>query len=371
MESRQIIRDIEARVFRIPLEEPMQDARHGLQTYFELVTAEVTREDGRSGIGYSYTIGTGGHATKAMIDHDLTPMLIGRDADEIDTLYDEMQSRLHYVGRGGIASFAISAIDIALWDLRGRVRGLPLWKMAGGAGKTPLTYRGGVDLNYPVEKLVESVGGYLDQGFTAIKIKVGKPDLAEDVARLRAVRERIGPSNKLMVDGNFGYDLARATAAARAFEPFDLVWFEEPMEPDDFAGYGLLAQATRVPLAMGENLHTEQEFRHAFAYSSLSYIQPDASNCGGVTGFLRVAKLAEAKNIPVCSHGMQELHVSLVPAVPNAGWLEVHAFQIDRYTRRPLVVENGRAVAPDEPGCGVAFDWERLEAADADLRKAL
>jgi len=342
----------------------MQDARHGLQTHFELVTAEITASDGLSGTGYTYTIGTGGHATKAMIDHDLAPALIGHDADDIDTLYDDMQSRLHYVGRGGIASFAISAIDIALWDLRGKAQGLPLWQMAGGCGRTPLSYRGGVDLNYPLEKLVESVGGYIDQGFEAVKIKVGKPDLAEDVERLRAVRERIGPSNKLMVDGNFGYDLARATAAARAFEPFDLVWFEEPMEPDDFAGYGDLAIATKVPLAMGENLHTLQEFKHAFEHSRLAFIQPDASNCGGVTGFLRVAKLTEARNIPVCSHGMQELHVSLVPAVRNAGWLEVHAFQIDRYTHRPLVVENGRAVAPDEPGCGVRFDWQRLEEAD-------
>jgi L-alanine-DL-glutamate epimerase-like enolase superfamily enzyme len=362
MSSRQAITGIRSRVFRIPLEEPMQDARHGLQTYFELVTAEIETADGQSGLGYTYTIGTGGHATKAMIDHDLAPMLIGHDADDIDTLYDEMQSRLHYVGRGGIASFAISAIDIALWDLRGLRQNLPLWKMAGGAGKSPLTYRGGVDLNYPIEKLVESVGGYLDQGYRAIKIKIGKPDLAEDVARLRAVRERIGPSNKLMVDGNFGYDLDRAIAAGKAFEPFDLTWFEEPMEPDDFAGYGELAKATRVPLAMGENLHTLQEFKHAFEHSSLSFIQPDASNCGGVTGFLRVAKLAEPLGIPVCSHGMQELHVSLVPAVPNAGWLEVHAFQIDRYTLRPLVVVDGRAVAPDEPGSGVRFDWAALEA---------
>lgn len=338
----------------------MQDARHGLQTYFELVTAEIETEDGLSGLGYTYTIGTGGHATKAMIDHDLAPMLIGHDAGEIDTLYDEMQSRLHYVGRGGIASFAISAIDIALWDLRGLTQKLPLWKLAGGAGKSPLTYRGGVDLNYPLEKLVESVGGYLDQGYRAIKIKVGKPDLGEDVARLRAVRERIGPTNKLMVDGNFGYDLDRAIAAGKAFEPFDLTWFEEPMEPDDFEGYGQLAKATSVPLAMGENLHTQQEFIHAFAHSSLSFIQPDASNCGGVTGFLRAAKLAEPLGIPVCSHGMQELHVSLVPAVPNAGWLEVHAFQIDRYTLRPLVVVDGRAVAPDEPGSGVRFDWDKL-----------
>lgn len=362
MSSGQTIRDIRTRVFNVPLEEPMQDARHGLQTFYELVTAEIETSDGQTGVGYTYTIGTGGHATKAMIDHDLAPMLIGHDADDIDTLYDEMQSRLHYVGRGGIASFAISAIDIALWDLRGLRQNLPLWKMAGGAGKSPLTYRGGVDLNYPLEKLVESVGGYLDQGYRAIKIKVGKPDLAEDVARLRAVRERIGPTNKLMVDGNFGYDLERAIAAGKAFEPFDLTWFEEPMEPDDFEGYGQLASATFVPLAMGENLHTLQEFKHAFAHSSLGFIQPDASNCGGVTGFLRVAKLAEELGIPVCSHGMQELHVSLVPAVPNAGWLEVHAFQIDRCTLRPLVVVDGRAVAPDDPGTGVRFDWGLLEA---------
>ncbi|MBN9060395.1 MAG: mandelate racemase/muconate lactonizing enzyme family protein, partial [Rhizobiales bacterium] len=229
MSSRQTIRDIRTRVFHVPLEEPMQDARHGLQTFYELVTAEIETSDGRTGVGYTYTIGTGGHATKAMIDHDLSPMLVGHVADDIDTLYDEMQSRLHYVGRGGIASFAISAVDIALWDLRGLRQDLPLWKMAGGAGNSPLTYRGGVDLNYPLEKLVESVAGYLAQGYRAIKIKVGKPDLAEDVARLRAIRELIGPSAKLMVDGNFGYDLERATAAAQAFEPFDLTWFEEPM----------------------------------------------------------------------------------------------------------------------------------------------
>ena len=343
MSSRQTIRDIRTRVFHVPLEEPMQDARHGLQTFYELVTAEIETSDGRTGVGYTYTIGTGGHATKAMIDHDLSPMLVGHDADDI-------------------ASFAISAVDIALWDLRGLRQDLPLWKMAGGAGNSPLTYRGGVDLNYPLEKLVESVAGYLAQGYRAIKIKVGKPDLAEDVARLRAIRELIGPSAKLMVDGNFGYDLERATAAAQAFEPFDLTWFEEPMEPDDFEGYGRLASATFVPLAQGENLHTLQEFKHAFAHSSLGFIQPDASNCGGVTGFLRAAKLAEELGIPVCSHGMQELHVSLVPAVPNAGWLEVHAFQIDRCTLRPLVVENGRAIAPDEPGTGVRFDWAMLEA---------
>lgn len=355
------ISSITSNVFKLPLEEPLQDAQHGVQTYFELVTVDIALADGMAGTGYTYTIGTGGHAIKAMIDHDIAPMLVGSAADDIDGLYDTMQMGLHYVGRGGIASFAISAIDIALWDLRGKECGMPLWKMAGGAGKRPLTYRGGVDLNFPLEKLLVHVRSYLDDGFVAIKIKVGKKDLDEDVARLHAVRHLIGPEVKLMVDGNYGYDFTRAAAAAKAFEPFDLTWFEEPLIPDDFEGYGRLAKITSIPLAMGENLHTIQEFGLAYEHSSLSFIQPDASNCGGVTGFLRAARLAEPLRIPVCSHGMQELHVSLVPALGNAGWLEIHSFQIDQYTTRPVFIENGRAVAPDDPGSGVEFDWNALE----------
>ncbi|UOM34503.1 mandelate racemase/muconate lactonizing enzyme family protein [Acuticoccus sp. I52.16.1] len=355
------IRAMTARVFRIPLDEPLQDAKHGVQVDFELITVTVVREDGLEGTGYTYTIGAGGHAIKALIDHDLAPMVAGHDADDIDGLWDMMQAGLHYVGRGGLASFAISAIDIALWDIRGRATGQPLWQMAGGAGRKPLTYRGGVDLNFPLPKLVESVGDHLDRGFTAVKIKVGKPDVAEDVARLTAVRERIGGATRLMVDANYGYDLDRASAAAKAFEPFDLVWLEEPLAPDDFAGHGVLAQRTTVPLAAGENLHTLQEFRLALEHSRLAFLQPDSGNCGGVTGFLRVARMAAAAGVPVCSHGMQELNVSLVPAQANAGWLEVHSFHIDRYTHRPLVLEDGRAVAPDEPGCGVRFDWRKLE----------
>ncbi len=362
MTNSDTISTIAAHVFKVPLDEPLQDAQHGLQTYFELVTVDIALGNGKSGTGYTYTIGAGGHAIKAMIDHDIAPLLVGSPADDIDGLYDRMQAGLHYVGRGGVASFAISAIDIALWDIRGKKTGLPLWKMAGGAGNRPLTYRGGVDLNFPADKLLASVQNYLDQGFLAIKIKVGKKDIDEDVARLKAVRQLVGPGINLMVDGNYGYNLDRAIKAAKAFEPFNLTWFEEPLIPDDFAGYGKLAKQTSIPLAMGENLHTIQEFGLAYEHSSLSFIQPDASNCGGVTGFLRAARLAEPLNIPVCSHGMQELHVSLVPAVPNAGWLEIHSFQIDRYTTRPIVMENGRAVAPDEPGIGVNFNWKALEA---------
>jgi L-alanine-DL-glutamate epimerase-like enolase superfamily enzyme len=358
--GRRIITDIETLYYQVPLAEALSDAKHGVHTHFELIVVRMTLADHTVGLGYTYTGGKGGRAIRDLIEYDLKPGLLGQDAGCLEKLWYDMNWSIHYVGRGGIASFAISAIDIALWDARGKQTREPLWTLAGGACGSTKAYAGAIDLHFPMDKLLSNIQHYMDKGFHAVKIKLGQPTLDEDMERVAAVRKLIGEKTVFMVDANMGWTVETAIKAARWLKDYNILWLEEPTIPDDYNGYKRISAEGGLALAAGENYHTIYEFKSLFDSGAVDFPQPDVSNIGGITGWLKVANLATAYNLPVCTHGMQELHVSLMSAMPHASYLEVHSFPIDQYTTSPLQLKDGRAVAPDTSGHGVEFDWEKL-----------
>ena len=344
----------------VPLETVLTDSTHGEMRAFEVVTARVADAEGVEGVGYTFTCGVNGGAIADVLGREMPPLVAGRDADRIEAVWRDLWWAFHYGGCGGPTVLALSALDMALWDLKARRAGLPLWRLLGGHDPSVPCYAGGIDLHLAPEALVEQTHAAREAGHRAIKIKVGRERLSEDVARIEAMRVAFGPDMPLMVDANMAFTVAGALRAARAFAPFGLTWFEEPIPPDDVAGHAEVA-AAGVPIAAGENLRSLWEFKSLIASGGVAFPEPDVTNCGGVTPFLKVAHLAEAFHLPVTSHGAHDVTVHLLAAVPNRSYLEVHGFGLDAYLEEPLRIEDGRATAPDRPGHGVSFDWERLE----------
>ena len=360
-----LIKEVRADHYCVPLPVALSDSTHGTIRSFELVTVRVRDDEGAEGTGYTYTVGAGGAAVHALVGRDLAPVLVGRDAERIEGLWQTMWWALHYGGRGGAQSLAMSAVDIALWDLRARRQRAPLWQVLGGFDPRVPCYAGGIDLDFPLDALLRQTDENLARGFRAIKMKVGRQSLADDVARVRAMRAHLGPEFPLMVDANMRWSVDEAIRAARALADSAPVWLEEPTIPDDVPGHVRIVREGGLPIAAGENLHTVYEFRQLIAAGGDTFPEPDVTNCGGVTAFMKVCHLAEAFNLPVTSHGAHDITVHLLAAVPNRSYLEAHGFGLDRFIAAPLRIEAEMAVAPDRPGHGVELDWKALEAVRA------
>jgi L-alanine-DL-glutamate epimerase-like enolase superfamily enzyme len=353
------IAGVETGVYRIPLSVPLSDSTHGIIPTFELLVLRVRCDEGVEGIGYAYTI-RGMRAVNALVEDLLVDVLLGEDPFHTEDIWEKMWWATHFVGRAGVATLAMAACDIALWDAKGKATGRSLAELLGGSRKSVMAYAGGVDLQFPLQALVDQVIGNVEEGFRAIKIKVGRPNPEEDMERVRAVRKAVGDQITLMVDANMAWSLDRAIRMARAMEPYDIFWLEEPTIPDDVPGHVRIARSTSIPIAAGENLYSKHEFLRYMESGAVAFPEPDVVRVGGITEWIKIAALAAAHNLPVTSHGVDELHVHLLAAVPNASYLERHAFRVDGYLREPFALSEGCVEVPDRPGHGVLFDWEKL-----------
>jgi L-alanine-DL-glutamate epimerase-like enolase superfamily enzyme len=353
------IERIQTAYYRLPLE-PMGDAGHGAIDTEELVTLTLHAE-GLVGHGYAYTIGRGGRAIRSLIDNDLAPLLIGQDADDIRGLWDLMWQRLLYVGRGGLASFAIAAVDVALWDLAGTREGKPLYALLGAEAREIPAYGSGVDLPKSLDGLLRQTEGFMERGFPGVKVKTGRPDPAEDEERVEAVRELVGDSVDLMVDANMAWTTGEALERGRRLERFGLYWYEEPTIPEDVAGHARLERELDVPVAVGESLHSPHEFRRYVDEGALAVLQIDPITNGGITASLEALRLADDAGLATSSHYTDELSAHLLCASNNPVYLEKHAFALDPYLEHPQRVSNGHVRPTDTPGTGLRFDEQALE----------
>lgn len=332
----------------------------------ETVLVTLTTDDGLAGTGYAYTIGTGGSSVLALLRDHLTGVLLGADSRNVEALWQRMLSVTRATSVGVLTSLALAAVDTALWDLRCLRAGQPLWRLAGGAHeKLPVYDTEGGWLHLSAQELTANALKAKAAGLRGAKLKVGRPTATEDAARLAAVRAAVCPDWDLMVDANQVFSGAEAIRRARAFEPVDLAWFEEPLPADNLAGHVRLAAATSLPIAVGESLYGIGRFAEYLAAGVAGVVQVDVARIGGITPWLKVAHTAEAFNVRVAPHFLMELHVSLACAVPAGMYVE-YIPQLDAITHSRLHLEDGCVRPPEAPGLGIDWDQDAI----ADLRVA-
>lgn len=355
------IEQIQTAAFRCPLASPWGDQTHQV-THIELVVTDITSDTGLIGTGFSYSVGVGAKAIHAMIDWYIAPKLIGSDIAP-RVLWDRMWAESHDAGGGGISTMAIAAVDIALWDLSAKAAGQSLVSYLGQYRNSIPAYGSGINLNLSQHELEEQVRRWFAGGYHAAKVKVGKPELAEDVERLAAVRRVAGAHRRVMVDANQGWNITQAIQAFEAFDSIKLHWIEEPLLADDIEGHGRLRSHVKTPVALGENLYNRYQFNEYFSRGACDFVQADVVRVGGITPFLAIASLAHAWNLPMAPHFLFELSGQLLCCIPNAHILEdVEGGSLGELgvLSTAISIKDGMFTPPANPGHGIVFDRERL-----------
>jgi D-arabinonate dehydratase len=351
---------------RIPLPAPVSFSVKTLH-HRENLLVEIETEDGSIGTGFCLQDASAA-AAKAALTDELLPLIVGRDANQIRGLWEIMFRQSVRSGRRGSLLHALSAVDIALWDRLARSRDLPLHVLLGGCRDSAPCYASGgyYHEGESLARLEEEIRGYVEQGYEAVKIKVGRLSTREEIERVRLVRDIIGPDRALMVDANQAYRTVEPCAElCRKIEPYDIAWFEEPFAVDEVESFIRLRQRTSIPLATGEVEATRWAFKELMHRGAVDVVQPDATVCGGITEWLRIEAFASAWGVPVAPHYHWDLHVQLACASPQVSYLEkfegTDVKNFDLILQSPLQVGPGGELAvPEGPGHAVEFDADAV-----------
>jgi L-talarate/galactarate dehydratase len=358
------IRHVKLSTLTLPLDVPISDAkvltgRQKPMTEIVFLFVEINTENDQHGIGFSYSKRAGGPAQYAHAK-EVADNLIGEDPNDIGKIYSKLLWAGASVGRSGVATQAIAAIDIALYDLKAKRAGLPLAKLLGAYRDSVQTYNtSGGFLHAPIEEVKERATQSLAEGIGGIKIKVGHPDSSVDLSRVTAVREHLGDSVPLMVDANQQWDRMTALRFGRTLEQFGLVWIEEPLDAYDAEGHAQLASALDTPIATGEMLSSVAEHIALIENRSVDIIQPDAPRIGGITPFLRLAALADQASLQLAPHFAMEIHLHLAATYPREPWVE-HFEWLNPLFNERLEIRDGRMWLPNRPGLGFTLSEQAL-----------
>jgi len=362
------IQSVSVCIARVPLDNPVTFSTRTVKAR-EYCLVKVRSTDGHEGIGYCYAVNTSGRLLALAVTDLLAPLLAGRESLNVEALWREMYQEALLLGRAGAVMRALSAIDIALWDMNARSVGLPLHRFMGSNvdDRVPAYASGGYyQPGKTPQHLAEEMAGHVHDGFKAVKMKVGRDTPQQEERRIAAVRDAIGPDVLLMLDANNAWpDLPTALRYMERFEPYRPFWIEEPFSPDDIDNHARLARATRVTVATGEVEAGRWRFKQLLEQGAAGVLQTDATVCGGITEWRRVAATAASHGVPVAPHAWHDVHVQVVACAPNATYAEFmpddHIVNFRRLIDRQIVADRGDLLLPTGPGMGFDFDAAAIE----------
>jgi L-alanine-DL-glutamate epimerase-like enolase superfamily enzyme len=355
------ITHVTTRILRTPADNPLVVGLPAPTDTREFVTLELGTDQGLVGIGVTFFGGALTPALRAAVD-GLATLVVGDDPRQVEAITAKCRRAAGSSGPGGIFTLALSALDIACWDLKGKAEGRSVCALLGGLRDRVPTYASGALMRpHPIDYLAKAGPRLRDLGFRQMKMQCGsEPTVAASVERVRVMREAIGPDVDLMCDINQLWSVNQAIEVGRRIEPYHLFWLEDPTAHDDFAGLARIADALTAPIAAGEYHYGIVPFRHLLEARSIDIVMIDLLRAGGITQWMKIAGMAEAFNLPVVSHLVPEMHVHLIAAIPNGLTVEYMPWSLRLFEETPKL-EAGQLVVPDKPGLGLAFDQAALK----------